>query len=132
MQVKCQNCGQTVPDGNFCDQCGAPIIKKQNVVSPPPKITLVQVKGGNIKLDLMPDTVLGRKEGPYADKLKNFTFISGKHAYISYSTPRGWEVTDLGSTNGTYVNDDRLVKDSPHVFGKGDIIDFGTMIFEVV
>ena len=33
--------------------------------------------------------------------------VSGKHVKLSY-TPNGWSVMDLGSTNGTYVNNQRI------------------------
>src|SRR5271168_4120807 len=35
------------------------------------------------------------------------TSVSRRHAEIR-STPQGWRVRDLGSTNGTYVNGNRL------------------------
>ena len=130
---KCKNCGKAVPEGNFCDQCGSPMTGV--AVAPPPSdvptVVLRQVEGGDACFELRPDTIVGRTQGDYTRYLGRYKFISGRHARISYSDEEGWTVTDLGSTNGTYVNDDRLTKDVPHTFQKGDVIDFGTMIFEV-
>lgn len=164
---KCKTCGQIVPEGNYCDQCGAlfatetaqapaeanpatPVAPPEpiSVYPPPPpadgdeKITdsgsvvatvirLNQVKGGKARLVLKPDTIIGRTQGPYAAQLASMRYISSRHASVAHDG-RGWWITDLGSTNGTYVNDDRLEKNVPHQFGPGDIVDLGTMIFEVV
>lgn len=130
--IKCDKCACDVPPGKFCDQCGTLLSGVADNKESLPSITLIQVEGGNARLVLKPDTVIGRTHGNYVDTLKNFKFISGKHAYITFSESNGWAITDLGSTNGTYVNDDRLNKDIPHSFKKGDIIDLGTMIFEVI
>jgi len=126
---KCKACGKTVPEGNYCDQCGKPLFVSEpdNYIS----ITLQQVEGGNVRLTLRPDTIVGRKEGPYASLLGGFIYISSRHARITYDEASGWAVEDLGSTNGTYVNEDCLEKGVPHPFDHGDVVDFGTMIFEV-
>lgn len=164
---KCKACGQLVPEGNYCDQCGvlfaavaaqttaddkpvAPVEPPTPVTSYPPPppaddekpitdsgsfvatvIRLNQIKGGNARLILEPDTVIGRAQGPYAGQLASMRYISSRHARVTHDS-QGWWITDLGSTNGTYVNDDRLEVNIPHQFGPGDIVDLGTMIFEVV
>lgn len=128
---KCKNCGKAVPEGNYCDQCGAAMVVEVSGPKPSPSIVLKQVKDGNIRVVLRPDTIVGRTQGEYTEQLSGFKYISGRHAQISYSVSEGWSVTDLGSTNGTYVNDDCLTKNVPHSFESGDIIDFGTIIFEV-
>lgn len=151
---KCKICGQVVPEGNYCDQCGALLAAEQAKPKPvenpvPGKqeddekpitgggseianvIRLKQIKGGNARLILQPDTIIGRKDGPYADDLKDMRFISSRHARVTMDR-EGWLIEDLKSTNRTYVNDDELKPGVPHRFGAGDIIDLGTMIFEVI
>lgn len=128
---KCKNCGKAVPEGNYCDQCGSPMTAESINKAETPTLMLVQVAGGDARFAVRPDTIIGRTQGDYTEHLGRFKFISGRHARISYTEGEGWSVTDLGSTNGTYVNDDRLTKDVPHSFEKGDVLDFGTMIFEV-
>src|SRR3990170_6551195 len=56
--------------------------------------------------------------------------ISRQHSRIS-RTPGGMVLEDLGSTNGTFVNGDRLV--SPRVLMSGDLVGLGenvTLTFE--
>jgi hypothetical protein len=56
--------------------------------------------------------------------------ISRQHSRIT-RTPGGMVLEDLGSTNGTFVNGDRLV--SPRVLASGDLVGMGenvTMTYE--
>eukprot|EP01098_Paradermamoeba_levis_P008838 TRINITY_DN3644_c0_g1_i1.p1 TRINITY_DN3644_c0_g1~~TRINITY_DN3644_c0_g1_i1.p1 ORF type:complete len:305 (+),score=104.49 TRINITY_DN3644_c0_g1_i1:127-1041(+) len=39
-------------------------------------------------------------------------------------------ITDLGSTNGTHVNDTKLEKEEPHVLKEGDVVKFGGSLRE--
>jgi len=48
--------------------------------------------------------------------------ISRQHARLTY-TPSGYVLEDLGSTNGTFVNGDRLA--APRVLKPGDMVGFG-------
>ena len=53
------------------------------------------------------------------------TSVSRKHAEVR-DTDEGWQVFDLGSTNGTYVNGSRLASGSGHkLLRPADIIRFG-------
>ncbi len=68
--------------------------------------------------DVTNDIVLGDSE------------ISRQHARLS-RTPGGYLLEDLGSTNGTFVNGERLV--APRVLNHGDVIALGenvTLSFE--
>jgi hypothetical protein len=55
-------------------------------------------------------------------------FASSEHAALTYRG-RSWYVEDLGSTNGTFVNDQRLV--APAMLTPGDKIRIGTTIVEL-
>jgi predicted component of type VI protein secretion system len=48
--------------------------------------------------------------------------VSRQHARLTY-TPAGYVLEDLGSTNGTFVNGERLA--APRVLSPGDIIGLG-------
>ncbi len=58
--------------------------------------------------------------------------VSRQHARVN-RTPGGLVLEDLGSTNGTFVNGERLV--SPRVLNAGDLVGLGenvTLTFEAV
>lgn len=48
--------------------------------------------------------------------------VSGEHAEITFVRDRWW-VRDLGSTNGTLVNEERI--DGPTPLHSGDVVQFG-------
>ncbi len=54
--------------------------------------------------------------------------VSGRHAAIVYRGGRWW-VEDLGSRNGTYVNDRRV--DGALEIGDGDVIQTGRFAFRL-
>jgi len=56
------------------------------------------------------------------------TEVSRKHCSL-LATPRGIRVTDLQSSNGTWVNNHKIVGDV--ILEPGDILRVGTMEFEV-
>lgn len=49
-------------------------------------------------------------------------YVSTRHARL-YASPKGLMVEDLGSTNGTYVNNERVT--SPVAFGRKDTLRIG-------
>jgi hypothetical protein len=52
--------------------------------------------------------------------------ISGRHAVIR-RTPQGFQLEDLGSRNGTYVNGERLTE--PQLLADNDIVRLGKVVF---
>jgi len=52
--------------------------------------------------------------------------ISRVHAMIR-KTPDGYQITDLGSTNGTWHENQRLVPKEPHLLESGDRIRLGRL-----
>ena len=78
-------------------------------------------------LNLATGTTLGR--GGRADLVLGDTAVSAEHARVDRAG-RGWTVTDLGSTNGTRVND-TVVKGRASL-SAGDVLALGTVRLEVV
>lgn len=78
------------------------------------------------------DVLIGRREGGYANVFCAFGMVSGRHAQISRTSNGGWQVMDLGSTNGTRLNGKPLTPNVPAPFWVGDIISFADMDFEAV
>jgi hypothetical protein len=66
------------------------------------------------------DTTIGRH--PESTIRLNDHFVSGRHARIDHDEA-GWSVTDLGATNGTFVNGERISGTVPIV--SGDLLRFG-------
>ncbi|HEX6332059.1 MAG TPA: FHA domain-containing protein [Actinomycetota bacterium] len=71
-------------------------------------------------------TQIGRAEA-CAIRL-NDTYVSQMHARL-YGEDGGWFVEDLGSTNGTYLNDRRVVR--PVEVHAGDVVKVGKTVLEL-
>lgn len=56
-------------------------------------------------------------------------YASNHHAYFQ-PDGRGWEIRDLTTLNGTYVNGERLT--GPHAIAKGDKIRIGRTVLTAV
>lgn len=77
--------------------------------------------------DLEPVTVIGRH--PRATIRVDNTFISSEHAQLSWEQDRWW-VTDLRSTNGTFVNGTQIRV--PTGIRAGDFVELGGVRFQLV
>jgi pSer/pThr/pTyr-binding forkhead associated (FHA) protein len=77
--------------------------------------------------DLGDEVTLGRAAG-CAVSLEDDTFTSGVHARVFEQNGDLW-LEDLGSTNGTFVNNERLER--PARLQRGDRVKVGTTVFEV-
>jgi serine/threonine protein kinase len=96
----------------------------------------LSVAGTGIPMFLPPkrDILIGRSV-PHGDKVPDIDFsdhgggragVSRIHASLSYQGKR-WYLGDLGSTNGTFVNEKRVLPDQPVEVKDGDCIRFGSM-----
>ncbi len=74
-------------------------------------------------LGLLPDLDLSQ-EGPEA------IWVSRRHARIFYHEGHFY-IEDMGSTNGTYLNNKRLVSGLPYALQDGDELRFGRIIAHV-
>lgn len=75
-----------------------------------------------------PQVVLGRggEMGPGRVALPD-PAASRQHACLR-SGPEGWSLVDLESTNGTYLNGQRLLPHQPHRLHPGDRITIGSVV----
>ncbi|HHP51218.1 MAG TPA: FHA domain-containing protein [Moorella mulderi] len=78
------------------------------------------------KFYLSPDITIGRD--PQNHVVIEDPYVSSQHALITCREGR-WCITDLNSTNGTYVNGKRVQENEP--LNHGDMVRIGTVIFKV-
>lgn len=122
--IICLNCGhQNRDDHLFCTQCGMRLVEREDIsaklvaMSPPDR-------GQEHLLSLSP-VHIGRAESN--DIILEDDRVSAQHAKLSFEQGGFW-IEDLDSTNGTYVNGERIrekirLKDE-------DLIKIGAAIFK--
>jgi hypothetical protein len=74
---------------------------------------------------LEPSHVVGRGPSPKCSLTLHHPHVSGVHAELRW-TGAGWELKDLGSRNGTFLNGRRLEPSVPARLEKGSKVAFGT------
>ena len=143
--VFCNNCGHRNTAGsNFCSSCGQPL---ERAADDSNTITFAldpQVSGDDVKVemaDVGPGGVLVATRGPNAgsefalehvittlgrhpdsDIFLDDVTVSRRHVEVQ-RTPSGYVVRDIGSLNGTYVNQAIIAADTP--IANGDEIQVG-------
>lgn len=105
--------------------------------TPPPPPRQPQAKPGHlvcqnpsIRLGIGDGAIIGRR-GSYAQVFAGQGYVSGNHARLQYNASGQFEVVDLGSTNGTFVNGQQLTPNMPRVVNVGDIVKFANLEFAV-
>src|SRR4051794_15664808 len=56
----------------------------------------------------------------------NESYASAQHASIRFNG-QGWELKDLGSRNGTFLDDAELERAHPHLLKQGAVLAFGKL-----
>jgi ABC-type multidrug transport system ATPase subunit len=130
----CPHCGKKLkrPDAAFCTNCGSPLKADAGQVTATvhggslAKI-IVQTPGEETREEFLSKavTTLGRNRTSmiYIPS----AIVSGEHARIEL-TRKGHIITDLNSTNGTFVNGQRLRANTPHLLSSNDIIRFSDVL----
>lgn len=81
---------------------------------------------------LVTDVLIGRKEGGYASVFATHGMVSGRHATLNQAPNGDWQVTDLGSSNGTRLNGTLLAPNVPTVIHVGDTLSIANLDFQVI
>ena len=94
---------------------------------PPRTLAVIDERGGKAQTYRLDGNVqIGR--GDACDVRLSDTYVSSSHARI-YRRDDGWFVEDLGSTNGTYLNQRRLT--APAELRAGDKLRIGKTTLEL-
>ena len=81
----------------------------------------------NIQLRIRSGETIGRTNGEHSQIFGSFPMISGTHA--RFDQAQGWTVTDLGSTNGTFVNGQPIPPHAPTAVTNNALIKFANVEF---
>lgn len=102
---------------------------RQTGASPLPALTLALLEGDSTRSwrFTQPEVLVGRDAG--SDCRLDDRAISSHHARLAYRQGQWW-VEDLGSRNGTFLNQERLTQ--PLVLASGDELRFGGMDLRVL
>ncbi len=94
----------------------------------PPVLHLsVDLNGELLEVELeQAEIIIGRDPG--CDLQMPHETVSGRHARVSYHHKQWW-VEDLQSTNGTYLNEDRIL--TPTVLAMGDELLLGQVSVQI-
>jgi len=118
--VRGLNVDRTTPIGSASRGAGA-------TASVSPNMLVVHLEGQKPRTTRLDgSTTLGR--AIECDIRLDDTYASQQHARI-FDRNGSWYVEDLGSTNGTFVNEQRLV--APAMLTPGDKVRIGTTIVEL-
>src|SRR5271169_1733217 len=79
----------------------------------------------SVRTDLVIGRVVPEGDGALGGDLE----ISRRHARVSRGTDGQLTIEDLGSANGTFVNDERI--DAPRTLEVGDVVKMGRTVLEV-
>lgn len=121
--VRCpaQECGASSPAGSVeCEYCGSRLVHGGPCLIGP---------WGELHLDDTGPVQLGRQSAAarVAESLRDLDAVSRFHAEVVVRDGEAW-ISDVGSLNGTFVNDRRLDRGAPVVLQPGDRIRLGSAV----
>lgn len=90
-----------------------------------PAFIVLQGPSAGQRVEITEQTVLGRADNEF---LQHDTEVSRRHAVVR-TGPEGLTIEDLGSSNGTFVNDQRVQGSAP--LSTGDVVRLGQTTLEV-
>jgi len=91
------------------------------------RVTEGKERGKRLSVDA--DLLIGRVAPEAQGRLGDDPEISRRHAYISRGADGQLTIEDLGSANGTFVNDERI--NAPRTLDAGDVVRVGKTVLQV-
>lgn len=123
--------------GKRCTQCGQALepVKaisakaSSNLVTPPGHLVCHII---NANLQLINGAIIGRRTGDYVSTFASQRYVSGTHARLQINSFGKWEIVDLDSSNGTFINGVRLSPHIPAIFNVDDVVRIAAIDFKAV
>ena len=100
------------------------------VIVPLPADTIFLCHPEGWNMEIRDGDVLGRTNGPHAAKLGKYPVISSNHARVTRNND-DWFITDLKSTNKTYVNGVKPEPNIPAKIKQDDVVMLANVTFTV-
>jgi hypothetical protein len=123
----CPACGRPVVDRSLvaCPSCGATLTAATGPISP--VVLRLSFPTGNVDVPAGTSLVLGRDPGEslVAAAFASYENVSRRHATVTVSDTGEGTIRDEHSTNGTFVNGDRVVPGSDVRLTDGDSVRLG-------
>ncbi len=88
-------------------------------------------KSININISPQNGDIIGRRTGNFTSIFGSYNEVSGTHAKVSYSPQLGWQITDLGSSNGTKYNGKDLTPNVPQKIENKSFVQIANIEFYV-
>ena len=112
LAASCPRCGTPARDAAdvVCSNCGEPLpTGRRRRISP--VVMRITFPTGNVDIPAGTSVLLGRDpaESLVAAAFARFDNVSRRHATVQVDDDGHATIVDEGSTNGTYVNDDRVL-----------------------
>ena len=134
--LRCTKCGNP-GISKFCGNCGGSMAFKEmpapaaaTIVVPLPAKKLLFCHTDGWNLEISDGDVLGRTSGNHTANLGGIPVISGAHARVTRKN-NTWYITDLKSTNKTYVGGSLLQADVPVPLKNNDVVQLANIKFIV-
>jgi hypothetical protein len=90
----------------------------------------VKFTGNGITFEAKDGDIIGRKTGSFVGIFASYQYVSGTHCKI-VKLPGGWHIQDLGSTNGTFVQGNKLAPNAPYPLTNNAVVKIATTDFTV-
>jgi hypothetical protein len=125
-RAACPHCGTVVrPSARACPGCGKPVQPQSGPISP--VVLRLAFPAGNVDVPAGTSLILGRDPeiSLVAAAFADFENVSRRHATVTVSDSGEATIRDEQSTNGTFVNGDRVVPGTETRLADGDDVRLG-------